>query len=209
VRYRITLTLPEGVEKLERLAYLVVDQPPDGIAPDDGTVVAWAIDADGNRKANMPVKATRSRKRLVLSLGDVLARGVALEYGDRILVEYPADIAADAHVGDYRNVALLRYDDGTGVRETVRVMADVAVSARPGHTTARGSPTQRKGSPFDATGNLVGGWAWLLPACLVLAWPLITACDRTIHQRKGLAERQGATSRADRRNQHARPDHHA
>lgn len=199
VRYRIRLTLPEGVERLERLAYHVSDSPPAGIEPDEDAVQAWVVDTDGNRTARMAVTAARSRKTLELSLGDVLAQEARLRYGDCILLEYPAQIAPDAQAGDYRNVALLRYDDGTGERETVGVMADVTVPEDPGRTATRGSPAPRKGGLFDATGNLFGDWTWLVPACLALASALVAAFGTRNPRRTDLAGWRGTPSEPDRR----------
>ena len=141
VRYRLTLTMPETAESLERLVYVVTDKPDAVVKPDATKVSARIVNAQGKEKARLSPKAGFSRNALTIDLGDIKAACHDLEFGDLAIVEYPAIVSAAAQPGEYPNVARLHYDEGDGFRDTVDVMATVIVPSGPQPARAAATAT--------------------------------------------------------------------
>ena len=138
VRYRLSASMPENVEELASLTYLMEDEPDDRIAPNSRSVEAYIVDARGRVKRPLAPTIKRANRRFAISLGDIKQACPDLKFGDKAVVKYTATVSPTAEPGDHPNVARLRYDDGTGMKQTVEVKAVAIIPSSP--RTPEGQP---------------------------------------------------------------------
>lgn len=161
--YRLRASMPEDVAGRSSLVYRIVDSPPSGVTVDWTKVTARIEASNGRKKADVEARATRSKTGATVQLAELVSACPGLEFGDVLVVEYPAKVDEGAKAGTYRNVAHLEYLDGDTWKSTVDVDATVNV---PQSQTAG---TSSSGSSLAKTGDALPPIMPLVPIALFAA----------------------------------------
>lgn len=129
--FRVTGTLPSNYEAFDTYSYAFIDTPCEGVAIDPSSVLVYRVDAQGQRAAISEGYAVSCEQGVLRVAFEDLKRSVpAAAYGDKIVLEYRADLDVEkAQLGYSQgnaNSVVLEYRRSPSFNETATTKPGVA-----------------------------------------------------------------------------------